>query len=268
MRIFNGKKEAKKILGELARKIRKEKIQPRLAVVAVAPDSSSRLYIKNKKKAAKKAGIKVVKYDFSAKSKEKEVIRKIEKLNDNPSVHGIIVQLPLPKKFNSSKIISKISPQKDVDGFQEGSIFQPVLPSAILIALKKADAGIKKKRVLAVVNSKIFGRTLEFFLEKKGIKMNYILRRDLAKSKTRRADVLITVCGCPGLIRGGMIKDGAILIDAGIVLKSGKIKGDVDRKDVAGKASFLTPVPGGIGPLTVALLLKNVYLAYGNSKNH
>lgn len=258
MKIFDGKKEAEKILAQLKKKA-KQNEGPKLAVIAVAPDFASRLYMANKRKAAKKVGIKVTYYGLA---KENEVLGKIEKLNKDSSVHGIIVQLPLPKKFNVDKIINAIDPAKDVDGFQQGSLLSPVLPAAILLALKRSNKKIKN--VAAFVNSDKFGKTLKDFLAKEGIRVNYFFKDSIAKVPA--ADVLISVCGCPGIVKSAMIKKGAVLIDAGITMANGKLLGDVDQESVGQKPSFLTPVPGGIGPLTVALLLKNVYLAYGNSK--
>ncbi len=246
MKIFNGKKESEKILAQLEKKIKTNE-RPKLAVIAVKPDSASRLYIKNKKKAAKKVGIKISYYELETES---AVIKKIQQLNEETSVHGIIVQLPLPRNFNSDRIIASIDSSKDVDGFQQNSSLPPVLPTAILIALKRAKK--KAKTATALVNSKRLGETLMNFLAKEGIRVSYILRESIAKLP--QTDVLITACGCPGIIKG----------DAGITMVRDKVLGDVDRKSVSGKAAFLTPVPGGIGPLTVALLLKNVYLAYGN----
>lgn len=254
MRIFDGKKEAEKILLSLNKKI-KGGAQPKLAVIAVAPDTASKLYIRNKKRAARKVGISVSYFELK---KEEDVIDKIHKLNSDSLVNGIIVQLPLPKNFNTDRIVQSISPKKDVDGFQKKSTFTPVLPAAILIALKRADKNIKK--ATALVNSRIFGETLKYFLSKEGIKINYVLKDYI--DKLPLVDILITVCGCPGFIRGDMIKKEAVLIDAGITMKNGKVFGDVDRESVAGKAAYLTPVPGGIGPLTVALLLKNTYIAF------
>ena len=267
MKIFDGKKAAAEIINELSRKISKEKIAPKLAIISVSPDKASKLYMRNKKRAARQAGIKISSFNFPATASENEIIKKIDKLNKDDSVHGIIVQLPLPKKFNADKIISKISSRKDVDGFKEDSLLDPVLPSAIFFCLKKAGVGSGKK-ILALVNSELFGEVLKSFLKKKGLKIEYALSAEMPKERIKMADVLILACGCPGFIKDDMIKDGAVVIDAGITMKDKKVLGDLSRESLAGKASFVTPVPGGIGPLTVALLLKNVYLAYGNSKNN
>lgn len=270
MQIFNGKKFAEEILKDLKNKIRKRKKKPVLTIIYVGKNPESDLYIKNKRIAAKKIGVIVFCYKFKESVKEEKIIDKIKKLNRYPSVDGIIVQLPLPKKFNTSRIINSISPEKDVDGFNKvnrsllkksSPYFFPVLPLAISTALKSASKNFKKKSTITLVNSDIFGKTLKDFFDKKGVKVEYFLRKKGVKSKLKSADIIISVCGKPNLIKGEMVKEKAILIDAGIRIVKKKLVGDVDKKSVAEKASFLTPVPGGIGPLTVALLLKNVYLA-------
>jgi len=259
MRIFNGKKIADGIISDLKKKVKKEKIQPRLAVISVGENKESKLFIRNKKRAAKKAGINVFHLKFRDRVREEIILRKIKELNKNSSVNGIIVQLPLPRRLNVNKIISKIASRKDVDGFKKGTPFSSPLISAILTALKSSAKSLRSKKILALVNSDIFGKNLKKSLEKERIKISYSKKKN---SKIKSADIVITVLGSVNFIKGKMIKDGAILIDAGIkVLGKNKVIGDIDRKSIKKKASFLTPVPGGIGPLTVALLLKNVCLA-------
>ncbi|PIV45154.1 MAG: bifunctional 5,10-methylene-tetrahydrofolate dehydrogenase/5,10-methylene-tetrahydrofolate cyclohydrolase [Candidatus Nealsonbacteria bacterium CG02_land_8_20_14_3_00_37_10] len=261
MRIFNGKRAAEKILLRLKEKILKDKIIPVLSVISVGEDPASKLFIRNKKQAAKRIGIKVNHYNrFKETVSEEEIIQKIKELDNDLAVNGIIVQLPLPKKLNAKKIVGGISPHKDVDGFRKGTHFSSPLISGILTALKDSTKKPKGKKIIALVNSDFFGRVLKSSLKKEAIKINYLKNKKSPAVKT--ADIVITVCGCPNLIKGDMIKKGAILIDGGItVLKNKKVVGDVDKKSVANKARFLTPVPGGLGPLTVAFLLKNVYLA-------
>ncbi len=273
MRIFNGKKIADKILEDLKEKISKERILPTLAVIYVNSNPESELYIRKKRETSKEIGIRFFCYVFKKTEKEEKIIERIRKLNSSPVIDGIIVQLPLPKGFNTEKIIEAIDPKKDVDGFHKKNrellkkgrpYFFPVLPQAIFLALKKVRK--KRKKILALVNSDIFGKTLEEFLKKKRIKVKYLIfkKKDFPKIKKelKKADIIISVLGKPFFLKGEMIKKGVALIDGGIrVLEKGKIKGDVDRESVKEKASFLTPVPGGIGPLTVALLLKNVYLS-------
>ena len=270
MKIFNGKKLAEKILTDLKNKIKKEKIKPRLAVIFVGNNRDSQLYIKNKKRAAQKIGLKIQVFHFKKLLKEKKLVALIKKLNQDKSINGIIVQLPLPKNLKSERIVKLILSYKDVDGFQKNSCFTPPLISAISLALKKATHAYDRKKMVALVNSDFFGQAVKNFFKKQGIKVNY-LKRPFNQQKlklVKLADILISVCGCPDLIKGDMIKKGAILIDAGItVLPTKEVKGDVDAKSVIKKASFLTPVPGGIGPLTVAFLLKNVYEAKKISNN-
>ena len=264
MIIFNGKKIADKILSDLKKKTDRLKIKPKLAVILAGEDKSSELFIRNKKRAAKEVGIEVLLYKFKENVPEKEIIRKIKNLDNDKSVNGIIVQLPLPKGFSPEKIIGAVSPLKDVDGFGKRSSFSSPFISAVIVALKNSMKDIKGKKILALVNSDIFSNRLRFFLKKEGIKAEYIMRKNFSPNKINKnkADIIITVLGAPNFIKGDMIEKGTILIDGGITVTGNKkTVGDVDRKSVSGKAAFLTPVPGGTGPLTVALLLKNVYLA-------
>jgi len=278
MKIFNGKKISEKIIEDLNKKISREKITPTLAVILVGKNPESELYVKNKKIAAQRINLKIDCYKFKEDAKETEVIKKIKDLNKNPRINGIIVQLPLPKKFNTNKIINFIEPKKDVDGFQQINrrllknsqpYFFPVLPSAILIALNSSllsGAGIKNfqnKKIVALVNTDIFGETLKNFFKRTGIEIKCFAGK-INLSLIKSADVVISVRGNPHFIKGEMIKEKAILIDAGMKIILDKLRGDVDKESVAKKPSFITPVPGGIGPLTVALLLNNVYLAAKN----
>ncbi len=276
MKIFNGKKMADEILKETSRQIKKEKLKPALAVILIGENEASKIYVKIKKQTAAKIGIKVHEYLFSDKNREGEIIARIEELNGDEKISGIIVQLPLPAIFNADKIIDAIDPAKDVDGFQrenrqlleKGEVrLAPVLPSAIALVLESALGGDFKGRIMiALVNSEIFGRSLKTILTQKGAACEYLVRNTCvilgSEKEIKSADVLISACGCPNFIKADMIKEGAILVDAGVTRWSdGQVVGDFDRESVKSKAAFLTPVPGGIGPLTVALLLRNVYLA-------
>jgi len=275
MRIFDGKKEAQRILVQLKSRIKKEKLSPSLAVLLVGRNPESLIYIRNKKIAAKKVGIKVIISKFRKNIGEKKVIAKIKEFNNNSSIDGIIVQLPLPEKFDTSKIINAIDFKKDVDGFCQKNrellkkskpYFFPVLPWAIFTVLKHIS-GLEDKKIIALVNSDIFGKTIKVFFERKGIKIEYLLKNKNKFSKLKSADIIISVKGLPRFIKADMIKKNAALIDAGIRIVNGKIVGDVDKEGMQEKASFLTPVPGGLGPLTVALLLTNVYLASKRKNN-
>ena len=181
-------------------------------------------------------------------------------LNDDRQVNGILVQLPLPKNISADRIIRAINPTKDVDGFTLKSKFDSPFILSIQQALKETKENLKGKRIIALVNSDVFGKALyRFFLKHESIRVEYITQDN--KGKTKQADVLITALGQPNLIKSSMIKDGAILIDGGISKIGGKTVGDIDRESVKEKAEWLAPVPGGLGPLTVTFLLKNVVLA-------
>jgi len=277
MKLFDGKRVANKILKELAEEIKKNKARLRLAIILIGDDESSKLYVKLKKEAGKKIGIEVQEHRFNAQAPEEEIISYIYRLNNDPDVNGIIVQLPLPAVLNTDKIIEAINPRKDVDGFHKENRkllekgkenILPVLPLVILTALDSAKKLVTGKSVLALVNSDIFGQTLKAVLAKDGFAVEYLVRNTCvlfgAEKELKTADILISVCGCPNMIKGESIKEGVVLIDAGVTrYHDGRVVGDVDKESVKNKAVFLTPVPGGLGPLTVALLLRNVYLAAG-----
>jgi methylenetetrahydrofolate dehydrogenase (NADP+)/methenyltetrahydrofolate cyclohydrolase len=308
MKLFEGRRIADEILTRLKKEIKEKKLKPKLAVILVGEDEASKIYIRLKKEATERIGAEFELFKYDTGVSEGKIISKINELNKDNSTSGIIVQLPLPFKFDRDKIIGAICPRKDVDGFHEENRqlftegrqrFEPVLPSAILMATKdayqpviSAQAGIQKsvvsnkkkrldprlreddklkgKKAVALVNSDIFGEILKIVLEKEGIDFKYKLQKVCLISgvdeELKGADIVITVCGCPNLVRGEMIKKGAVLIDAGIFrAENGKVVGDVDRASVENIADYLTPVPGGIGPLVIALLLKNIYLA---AKNH
>lgn len=261
----------------MKKRIAGRKTKPKLAIILIGENKASKIYCELKRKAGKRIGIRVTILKFEASAKEENIIKKIDFLNKDKFIDGIIVQLPLPKSFNTDKIIEAISPEKDVDGFHrinrellkkgKNPCLFPVLPSAILIALTSANHQLKRKKIISLVNSRVFGENLRNFFKLKGIKIKNILFKRTPlfklKSELKSADVLITVLGLPKLIKREMIKDKAILIDAGITyLPKRKVVGDVDKQSVEGKAVFLTPIIGGIGPLTVALLLRNTYLAF------
>lgn len=267
MILFDGKKKAEIILSELKDQIKLKEAKPVLDVVFAGENPASELFVRTKQQESEKTGIKINIHRFSANTREKDIIEKVRQLNNDKNVNGIIVQLPLPSGFDTEKIINEIVPQKDVDGFGKETVFQPPLISAIMLALQDLGNGIQEKEILAIVNSDIFGLTLKKFLSEKGLRINYLLSEEIFEKKDiiEKADIIITALGRPKFLKGDMIKKGVILIDAGIVVSEfGKVIGDIDKDSVSEKADFLTPVPGGIGPLTVAFLLKNVFLSYKN----
>ncbi|MFA5355485.1 MAG: bifunctional 5,10-methylenetetrahydrofolate dehydrogenase/5,10-methenyltetrahydrofolate cyclohydrolase [Candidatus Paceibacterota bacterium] len=273
MKIFNGKKETEIIISRLKKKIEKEKEKPKLAVIWVGDNVSSKLFIKKKKELAQRIGAKLAVYKYRENTKEQDVLKKIESLNNSLSVHGIIVQLPLPKGFDTQKVMARVSPKKDVDGFhiknrqllKKGEpYFYPIIPSVIYSIIERT--GKKNGRIVALVNSDVFGKTLKDYLDRKRINIKYFSRKNRIPD-LKSADVVISIKGAPGLVKGDMIKKGAVLIDGGNTFYKGKVAGDMDRGSLGDKPSFLTPVPGGLGPVSVALLFENLYSGfkkYGN----
>ena len=274
MKVYNGKKEAEKVVSNLKKKVEKEKIKPRLAVIWVGDNISSKLFIKKKKELAEGIQMELVIYRFKENSSQESILNKIDSLNNNKSVNGIIVQLPLPKNFNTQKIMAKVSPKKDVDGFhiknrqllKKGEpYFYPIIPTVIYSIIEKNAK--KNSKIIALVNSDVFGNTLKDYLDRKDIDITYYSKKNNIPD-LKNADVVISIKGIPNLIKGDIIKKGVVLIDGGNTLLNKKVVGDVDRESVGDKPSFLTPVPGGLGPVSVALLFNNLYLGfkkYGNS---
>ena len=271
MELIDGKKIGNKILFGLEKKLRlkeKEKEKLLVAVILVGRDPVSSFYLKVKEKKFKRFGIKIKKCLFEKSTPEEKIIRTISRLNKNKKVKGIIIELPFPPSFSASKIISSVSPEKDVDGLLEKSRFQSPFILAIWQTLKTTGQDLENKKITALVNSKIFGERLKKFFRRKGLTMDYLFTKDKKfKSKIKKTDVLITAIGKPNFIKENMLKKGVIIIDGGISInKKGKeMKGDVELKSASKKCSWLAPVPSGVGQLTTAFLIKNILLAE-NSK--
>lgn len=286
MKLLKGKKIADAILSRLKRKIKSAKTKPGLAVILVGKNLASETYVRLKTKAARKAGVGFYLFRFSARAKESAIIKKIKELNQDEKITGIIVQLPLPAQMDKQKVIDIIDPQKDADGFcpenrryfleGSGKIYPP-FSRAIMELLKSTGKSLKNKRGLVVCNSDNFGKIMRAALEREAISAEYILIDELQRTLIRpsgtfsrrekgireqmkSADVIISAVGKPGIITGEMLKKGAIVIDGGISKKGKKVLGDVDFESVKKVAGFVSPVPGGVGPVTVACLLENVYL--------
>lgn len=273
MKIFDGKKLADKIAAELKTEIDKlgrRNIVPNLVIIAVEPDERSRAYIKAKVIRAKDIGIKT---EVILKSTESigHVKTILAEIAEDESVHGIIVQLPLPSHFNEQELIDFIPPEKDVDGLtttsaklltKDSALFTPATPLAILEILKRNNINITDKTIAIIGQGKLVGAPLVKILEGYQAKVLTADKtaRDLT-SITQNADIIISAAGQPKLIKAEMIKDGATVIDAGISIVGGKSVGDVDFDNVAPKVSFITPVVGGVGPMTVMMLMQNVITA-------
>ncbi|HUT22188.1 MAG TPA: bifunctional 5,10-methylenetetrahydrofolate dehydrogenase/5,10-methenyltetrahydrofolate cyclohydrolase [Candidatus Bipolaricaulota bacterium] len=266
-KIIDGRIIADKIKNDISRRVTNMDKKPGLAAILVGDDKASELYVKLKKKACEFTGIDFHRYNFEGDYRQKEIIETIEFLNADPSIDAILVQLPLPKKYNEDKIISAIDPKKDVDGFHpenikkllEGKPFI-ISPAAlgIMELIKAAGRPLENQNILIICNSKLFSEPLKYLLGKKNSVMAVSqTHKDLAELG-QKSDILIVAIGQPEQIGKEFVKPGAIVIDVGINESDGETVGDVNFFDVCEKAGFITPVPGGVGPMTVAMLLENV----------
>jgi methylenetetrahydrofolate dehydrogenase (NADP+)/methenyltetrahydrofolate cyclohydrolase len=274
MKILDGKKLSEKIKEELKKEVeelKKEGITPGLAVILVGNNPASETYVRMKKNACREVGIKSFGYEFDENISEEELLKTIEEINKNPEIHGLLVQLPLPKHIDTTKILETVAPKKDVDGFHPYNMgrlvegldsFAPCTPLGVMELFKEYNIDVKGKDVCVVGASNIVGKPMWALLLNAWATVDicHIETRDLA-SHTKRADIVIVGVGKPNLITADMIKDGAIVVDIGINKVDGKIVGDVDFENVSKKASYITPVPGGVGPMTIAMLLKNTIKA-------
>lgn len=252
--------------------IDKTGITPGLAVILVGENPASRVYVRNKHKACEEAGFKSIQIELPESTTENELLLKIEELNSDPDVHGILVQLPLPKHINEDKVVNAISPEKDVDAFHPVNVgkimtgkydFLPCTPAGIISLLEYYNISIEGKSCVVVGRSNIVGKPMSLLLlERNGtVTVTHSRTKDLA-SVTRGADILVVAIGKPNFITADMVKDGAVVIDVGINrLENGKLAGDVDFEAVKEKASYITPVPGGVGPMTITTLLRNTLKA-------
>jgi methylenetetrahydrofolate dehydrogenase (NADP+)/methenyltetrahydrofolate cyclohydrolase len=250
--------------------------KPSLAVVLVGNDPASQVYVNNKRKACSKVGIESLFYHLPEDTTEEKLLSLVKELNENPEVDGILVQLPLPKHINPQKVIETIRPDKDVDGFHPENMgklianldsgFIPCTPLGIKILLEHYGIDVQGKDTTIVGAGYIVGKPLSVLLLNQNATVTtcHIYTKDL-KKHTLNADILISATGVAHLIKADMVKEGAVVIDVGISKKDGKIVGDVDFEKVKEKASYITPVPGGVGPMTVTALLLNTFKAY---KNH
>ncbi len=246
---------------------------PGLAVILVGSDTASQVYVRNKIRACADVGIRSFRFDFASDTDPQVVIDKIEDLNQNAEVHGILVQLPLPSSFDISRILHAISVDKDVDGFHlynvgalvvGGIVFPPCTPYGVVKLLEHEHISLEGKNVVVVGASNIVGKPMALMLmqHEATVCICHAKTKDLAQF-TLLADILIVAAGRPNLIIPQMVRTGAVVIDVGINrLKNGKLVGDVDFEGVAAKASYITPVPGGVGPMTVSMLLVNTIESY------
>jgi len=272
MIILEGKTLSEQII--LEQKGLAEKLKPVLAVILVGENPASQLYVRNKKRACKKAGIETRDFIFSETVTQKELLIQVEKCNADPSIHGILVQLPLPAQIDMNEIIRTIDPKKDVDGFhalnvgkaclgEENEGLPPATALGILRLLDYYDIELQGKHVVIVGHSNIVGKpaTLMMLNRNATVTTCNIYTPNL-QEMTRMADILITAVGKENLIIGSMVKKGAVVIDVGINRKEdGTFCGDVNFEEVSKVAGAITPVPGGIGPMTIAALILNIIKA-------
>ncbi len=244
------------------------KSKPKLATIIIGNNPASLMYINMKKKACNEVGIDVEKIEFSETEKEETIIKSIERLNNEPTIQAILVQLPLPKHFNEEKILNSVSIKKDVDGLHAHNLglitlnkehLVPCTPKGICYLLEKYKIHIKGKNITIVGHSKEVGKPLAAMLLNRNatVTICHEHTKDLAQW-TKQADILISATGVPHLIKENMVKENAVVIDVGIAKKEEQVIGDVDFKNVAEKASFITPVPGGVGPITIAMVIENI----------
>lgn len=280
-KLIDGKLVSSKIRLEISQEtaefIQKTGIQPHLVVIIVGNDAASMTYVKNKKKACEDVGFKSTVIELPEETPEVELLEQIKKLNEDLTVHGILVQLPLPKHIDEQKVIDTISVKKDVDGFhpyQVGALvsglpcLKPCTPSGVIELLKAYNIDMAGRHAVIVGRSHIVGKPLIQLLldENATVTVCHSRTQNLAEF-TKSADILIVAIGRAHFITADMVKEGAVVIDVGINrLETGKLVGDVLYDDVFEKASYITPVPGGVGPMTITMLLKNTLKAAKNLK--
>ncbi|MDR2635582.1 MAG: bifunctional methylenetetrahydrofolate dehydrogenase/methenyltetrahydrofolate cyclohydrolase FolD [Campylobacteraceae bacterium] len=278
MTLLDGKTLSNSIQDEIKQKtdkLREKNITAGLAVILVGDDPASQSYVKMKEKACDKAGIYSILHKMPSSISEEKILEIIAMMNKNSNIDGILVQLPLPRHVNQTKIIEAIDPAKDVDGFHPFNVgrlvaglegFVPCTPLGVMRLLNRYNIDVKGLNACVVGASNIVGKPMMNLLLNAfaTVDICHIYTKDLA-SHTKKADLLIVGVGKAGLITEDMVKDGAIVIDIGINhLQNGKLVGDVDFENVAPKCSFITPVPGGVGPMTIAMLLENTIKAAEN----
>ena len=281
MTLIDGKKVSAEIKEQVADEVEKLKKQtgkvPGLAVVLVGEDPASAVYVKNKNKTCEKMGFKSFSHTLSADTEEKVLLKLIADLNANPEVNGILVQLPLPDHINEHKVLEAIDPKKDVDGFHPvnvgtltsgGNALAPCTPAGIIEMLDFYKIDIEGQHAVILGRSNLVGKPMASLLLKRHatVTICHSRTRDLP-TVARSADILVAAIGKPGFVTPDMVKEGAVVIDVGINRVDGKLVGDVDFEQVAEKAAFITPVPGGVGPMTIAMLMKNTLSAFKKTNN-
>ena len=270
-KIIDGKAVAQAVRAEWklrADRLREQGVYPGLAVILVGNNAASAVYVRNKANACKEVGIHSEVHELPGDATEEAVLARILQLNADPAIHGILVQLPLPAQVDGSKVLDAISADKDVDGFHlynvgalvtGNTVFRPCTPYGVMRLLQHEDIAVEGAYAVVVGRSNIVGKPMALMLLERGATVTICTSktRNLAEH-TQRADILVVATGKPGMITADMVKAGATVIDVGINrLPDGRLEGDVDYPAVAQKAGHITPVPGGVGPMTVTMLLVN-----------
>lgn len=276
MQIIDGKKVSSEVKEEVRQQTLKLKethgITPGLAVVIVGDDPASRVYVNNKKKACELVGFKSEEYALPAETTQQELLNLVETLNNKDDINGILVQLPLPKHLDDKAVIAAINPKKDVDAFHAVNVgkimlgeydFLPCTPAGVMEMLHSYNIEVSGKNCVVIGRSNIVGKPMAMLLlhENGTVTICHSRTKNLAEV-TKQADILVAAVGRPKFVTADMVKDGAVVIDVGMDRdENGKLCGDVDFENVKDKCSYITPVPGGVGPMTIATLMKNTLKA-------
>ncbi len=269
--VIDGKKISQEIKDELrekAARMREQGIERTLAVIQVGADPASSVYVRNKKKACEYVGIRSLSYELPEETGEEELLGIIRELNEREDVNGILVQLPLPSHIDKERVLLAISPEKDVDGFHPVNVgnlsigrpgYVSCTPAGVIQLLKRSGISIQGKECVVLGRSNIVGKPMAMLLlRENGTVTVCHSRTENLREITRRADILVAAVGKPGMVDETYVKDGAVVIDVGIHRnEDNKLCGDVDFESVAPKTSYITPVPGGVGPMTIAMLMAN-----------
>ena len=273
MKIIDGKTLAQNLRKKIANEVKQYSRPPGLAVILVGDDEASQLYVRNKTRACVEVGFYSDQIHKSSNITQEELLSEVNRLNENQNIDGILVQLPLPSHIDSNKIIEAIIPEKDVDGFssenvgklsQNKSFISPCTPKGVMKMLDSIKCDLRGKDCVIIGASNIVGRPMAMELLNAGATVQVCHKgtKDITQ-KTKSADVIIAAAGVANLVKSDWIKEGVLLIDVGINRQAdGSMTGDVDFEDVKGIASAITPVPGGVGPMTIAVLLENTLIAY------
>ena len=270
--IIDGKAVSQQVKDEIRAEIERDKLSIGLAVVIVGNNQASRVYVNNKKKACEVCGIKSYEYALPEETTEEQLLELVDTLNDDKNINGILVQLPLPKQIDEEKIIERISPLKDVDAFHATNVgkimignyaFLPCTPAGVMELIHSTGTEISGKECVVIGRSNIVGKPMAMLLlhENATVTICHSRTKDLAEV-CRRADILVSAVGKADFVTADMVKEGAVVIDVGMNRNAeGKLCGDVKYDEVEPKASYITPVPGGVGPMTIAMLMKNTLMA-------